>query len=579
MRWFAMCTTYPGPLPHSPAAMSRLLPHLRHPRRRTPLAVVSAALVLAACAGDSGVTATQAAKPAPAYDRDTPLEAVDRLPDVDPVDWQPCDDQPEPWECGTVVVPLDYRRPWYGDPVEIAVTRLPATGERIGSLVLNPGGPGASGVGLAWGAASSFPDSLLQRFDIVGFDPRGVDRSTPVRCSGGGGDGCVANSGAILPYLGTPNVARDLEQVRKAIGDEQLTYLGFSYGTALGAVYADMFPESVRALVLDGSVDPAAGRYNVDGTAAGNFGSPFYGPQDFDSTRELFFDLCDATNLCVAGPDSRATLREARGRMDEATTDFFGLDDDSPVDADGLVSGAMYDADTWPAVAVGLRDAARGDASTLAALQSFFEAGYPRDDHPFDIEAANTAIYCADFAGREGDDAVPRCKGWPDSAEPLPPITEVDVANPILVIGTDGDPATPGYLAPKMADALGDAVDIRWRGAGHTAFGHSECIDGLVVDYLVDLTVPEDGTTCGFSGERDTTVANAEYVFSLDGPAIQKRLTEVFTTEGLDPDVAACVAEGIVAEDSVPLVVYARLGVQRPEYVSRRRKLESDCGG
>ena len=145
-----------------------------------------------------------------------------------------------------------------------------------------------------------------------------------------------------------------------------------------------------------------------------------------------------------------------------------------------------------------MADAADGDASTLAALGSFLEAGYPRGENSYDnLTEANVAVYCADFAGRQGPSAVRGCAGWPETSEPLPPITAVDTPNPIVVIGTDGDPATPGFLAPQMAEALGDAVSIRWEGAGHTAFGHSECVDDMVVHYLVDLVVPANRRGAG----------------------------------------------------------------------------------
>lgn len=552
------------------------------------LRVLCGCVLLGACTTSPGVSSSRSVSLPEPFDRAVPLDAVERLPVAGTVEWIGCDDQDAPWECGTLEVPLDYRRPGDLGMLRIAVTRLTAAdpSRRIGSLVLNPGGPGGSGLDLAWGYASLFPSELLDRFDLVGFDPRGVGQSTAVDC----GDldrsfrvverDCIARSGALLPYLGTQNAARDMEQLREALGDEQLTYLGFSYGTALGAVYADLYPESVRALVLDGSVDPAAGDYNVDGTAVGSFGSPFYGVQDFSGTVDVFLDLCDAVRVCKAGPRSGELLDDLYFEVEEADTDYFD-DWDAIVTAgqvDGIVTSAMYNTDLWAPLAIGLADAASGDASTLAALGSFLEAGYPRVESSSDnITEANLAIYCADFAGRRGEFAVDRCRGWPETAEPIPPITPVDVANPIVVIGTDGDPATPGFLAPLMAEALGDAVSVRWEGAGHTAFLNSECIDRLVVDYLVDLKVPKNRSRCAFTDDQNTTVARARQVFEVDRDHFRTRLTTVLVAEGSSADDAECIVDGLVRDGSDSVLIYARLGVQNPEYTGLRDDLEREC--
>ncbi|MEQ1872984.1 MAG: alpha/beta fold hydrolase [Ilumatobacteraceae bacterium] len=558
--------------------------------RRRVLGACCAALpvLVGACASDPGVSVASRTQSSPTFQRGAELVPVDALPDIDPIKWEECETQAAPWQCAVIEVPLDYRHPDDSDAISIAVTRLPAAvaTDRIGSLVLNPGGPGGSGLDLAWSYASLFPSALADTFDLVGFDPRGVGRSTAVDC----GDldrsyrvvkrDCIENSGELLPYVGTVNAARDLEQLRKALGDEQLTYVGFSYGTALGAVYADLFPNSVRALVLDGSIDPEAGRYNIDGTSSGSFSDPFYGVQDFEGTLDVFLDLCDASRQCKAGPRSRSLLDALESQVADADTDYFDDWDEVVTDdqVSGIVASAMYNTDLWAPLAVALADAAEGDASTLAALGSFFEAGYPRAEDSYDnLVEANLAVYCADFAGRTGRFAVDRCDDWPESAEPLPIITSVEVANPIIVIGTDGDPATPGFLAPRMAEALGDAVSVRWEGAGHTAFLHSECVDRIVIDYLVELKVPDSRTQCGFTDDVNTTVARASQVFSIDRDSFLIRLRSVFEAEGSTPDVARCLAEGIIDQGSDSVVVYARLGVLVPEYVELLQRLS--CTG
>ena len=151
------------------------------------------------------------------------------------------------------------------------------------------------------------------------------------------------------------------------------------------------------------------------------------------------------------------------------------------------------------------------------------------------------------------------------------------MANPIVVIGTDGDPATPGFLAPQMAAALGDAVSVRWEGAGHTAFLHSECVDRIVIDYLVDLTVPKNRSRCGFTDDVNTTVARAERVFRVDRDRYRTRLVEVLQAEGSSAAEAGCLADGLVARGTDSVLIYARLGVQRPEYVRLRRRLAREC--
>lgn len=550
---------------------------------------VASAFALSACASEP-VRSTHRDAIASVFERDQELTAIEALPDVAEVAWHACDDQPSPWECGDIEVPLDYRRPSSAGMLQIAVTRLPAAStDRIGSLVLNPGGPGGSGIDLAWNDAAVFPAALLDRFDLVGFDPRGVGRSSAVDCDADPHEyqvrisDCVRLSGDLLPYVGTLNAARDLEQLRKALGDDRLTFIGFSYGTALGAVYADLFPDRVRALVLDGSVDPDAGRYNVDGTVVGTYGTPFYGVQDFIGTVDVFAKLCDATRECPLGPRSWPQLDALVRDIRTATTEWFD-EWESTVSSDqlvGIVVSAMYNTDLWAPLSVALADAADGDASTLAALGRFLEAGYPAAENDGDnLWEANIAIYCADFAGRAGRYLVAGCAGWPETAEPLVPISPVELDVPVVVIGTDGDPATPGFLAPRMADALGDAVSIRWEGAGHTAFLRSECVDTLVVDYLVDLVVPKDRARCDFTnGDNadDTTVARAAQVFTLDRARYERRLTQVFIAEGDSDELAACVAKGLAEQASTSVLVYARLGVQHPEYTKLRTRLEAEC--
>ncbi|MCU1396378.1 MAG: putative tripeptidylaminopeptidase [Ilumatobacteraceae bacterium] len=512
----------------------------------------------------------------------------DSVPDSQPVhvgtvDWRACKDEAAPWQCGTISVPMDYTKPT-GREITIALDRLPAakSSQRVGSLVLNPGGPGGSGINLAYNSAASMPQQILDRFDIVGFDPRGVGASTGVSCNGDVTPGssslrqCIASTGDYLSYLGTPNVARDLDMIRAAIGDAKLSYLGYSYGTALGGVYADMFPGHIRALVLDGSVDPAAGKVNT----TKHYGDDFYAEQDFDGTVAIFVKLCDATTDCALGPDAQAMLDKVRGDVAKLPVAYFsGTKSVSASDLDDIIVESMYTVDDWPFLAIALNDAAKGDASTLAAFASYMEYGYPAvmEAEP-NFDYANLAIRCADFAGRGS--ASSDCSDFPPTAEPIPAITTANGAPPIVVVGTRGDPATPWHYSHEMAAALGSgAVSITWEGAGHTAFGTSQCITDLVTKYLVDLTVPADKADCPFVTGATTTAEQADTIFSTLGTHAQMGLLDdtLEAADGLTPSQAECVGQAILAHHDARLTVHELLGVESPDLTRPRSQAEHDC--
>ncbi|HEY4333456.1 MAG TPA: alpha/beta hydrolase, partial [Ilumatobacteraceae bacterium] len=509
---------------------------------------------------------------------------VPAAPDVVPVQWGSCTDQPAPWQCATISVPMDYSSP-SGKQISIALNRLPAAdpAKRIGSLVVNPGGPGGSGIQLAQEEGPNFPQAILDSFDIVGFDPRGVGASTPVQCptnfdpESGSYARCIRLTGAYLSYLGTPNVARDLDRIRAAIGDAKLTYLGFSYGTALGGVYADMFPQNVRAMVLDGSVDPTAGRVN---TTMDFTGDDFYVEQDFDTTIGIFADLCNATTLCAAGPHASDLIDSVEAEVRRLPTQYFTpttrLDRD---EVDNIVVSAMYNVSYWPMLAVALKDAADGDASTLAAFDSYLQFGYPAnmdDDPSFDF--ANLAIRCADFAGRGNASDI--CRGFPDTATPLPEITAANGVAPIVVVGTRGDPATPWRYSGQLASALGNAVSITWEGAGHTAFLTSSCITDAVTKYVVDLDVPANQLDCPFVVGATTLAQRADRVFGDANRASEEdQMTDVLVAKGDSEADAKCVSTKLGQRNNEELIVHELLGVDTPDLVGIRTLIEKSCAG
>ncbi|MET0459346.1 MAG: alpha/beta fold hydrolase, partial [Ilumatobacteraceae bacterium] len=428
---------------------------------RAGLLGLAAALV--ACSAGPGVRTDEASQ----HVEDTGPPTSDGPAPVSTVDWSTCPDlDPDltlAWECAWVAVPLDHDDP-AGEQISVALTRpqLDAGDDRR-PLVLDPGGPGASGIELAWYLVDVLPGELLDHFYPVGWDPRGVGRSRPpVDCGPIGAfdvpaaEDCIAGTGALLSQVGAADAALDLEQVRLALGVERLDYVGYSYGTALGAVYAMSYPDGVGRFVLDGAIDPTAG--DPLGPLSAD-GVPDYAADELDDVIDRFHELCDASTLCAAGPDSRALVDDLEATIrDLPTADFPGDPSQmSRIDLDDLMLGITYDPWSWGLVGDALRDGAEGDASTLAALSSYLLEGYPADDTDEDalteFGAAHFAIYCDDFSN------VPDawgCEGMP-AADPLPVITAVDVAEPIVVIGTSDDPSTPGRHAGELADALGDA--------------------------------------------------------------------------------------------------------------------------
>ena len=458
-----------------------------------------------------------------------------------PLAWTPCpggQGTPDGGECTTVTVPLDSRHPRNGKTAGIALFRVPARdpGTRIGSLVVNPGGPGASGAQFVRDVYDLLPDELRDRFDIVGFDPRGTGASMPVDC----GDvvdtifgldyspdspeertalvdgtkavvgQCRRALGSNLRFVSSPDTVRDLERIRRALGDEQLTFLGYSYGTYLGALYADRYPARVRALLLDGAIDPRLSSHDAALQQA----------VGFEQSLDTFFDFCATTRRCAfGGADPGAAFDELTAAIDAApptTGDGRAL-------APGMffvgVIKALYDGHvSYPELDAALAAARDGDAAPMLSLYD----QYTRRDDPANANVLEAfwAIGCRDgrrlakpggFAAFEPEFAAAAphlgvqalslglvCASWPAKpvASPLP--LDAKGAPPILVIGTVGDPATPVQWAHALADELDSGVLLETDGGRHASFvlGRLPCVDDAGVRYLVDLTVPPPGTRC-----------------------------------------------------------------------------------
>jgi pimeloyl-ACP methyl ester carboxylesterase len=457
------------------------------------------------------------------------------------LNWQPCDGG---FQCAQLVVPFDYAKP-DGPRFTLPVIKLPAVdpSRRIGALVINPGGPGVSGVQYALAARLEFPASILARFDIVGFDPRGVGGSQPaLNCLTGPqldtflatddepsspaqlahliaeskqfAAQCERNSAALLPYVGTPDAARDMDVLRSALGESRLTYLGKSYGTYLGAWYAQLFPHRVRALVLDGAVDPQASSLQATIAQAEGFQGAF----------GSFAAWCLASPGCPLGPGGSVAAATAKveGLITRANSVPLAnrLGDGQVADGTVLLYGvadALYSRSFWPALRTALASAFTGDGTGLLALANqlyernpngtystlanaitaidCLDKPWPRSLAPWQ-SAASTAALAAPMFGAAIVWGSLTCAYWPVPSHPLPQIRATG-APPILVVGTLHDPATPYRWAQALAGDLASGVLLGWNGVGHTAYGEgSACVDTIVNDYLINLAVPRSRTVC-----------------------------------------------------------------------------------
>jgi pimeloyl-ACP methyl ester carboxylesterase len=465
--------------------------------------------------------------------------AAPKPPRAPALHWTSCG---KGFECSRLRVPLD--DVLLGGPtISLALARLPATDpqHRIGSLLVNPGGPGASAVQfLETDAKASLPAAVRARFDIVAFDPRGVGGSAPVQCESdldplyslafapmsdaarqalvAGVDSfvaqCKARSGPELPYVSSQRAARDMDRVRAALGDSKLTYLGYSYGTYLGALYADQYPTRVRAMVLDGSVDQALSATVQEVQQA----------QGFERDLDLFLQTCSTDPSCTfhRSGDSAAAYDALRARVEQHPIAASGAGDGRVLDATefdiGVTQFLYAGRSAYPDLAQALDNADHGNGTLL--LQSSDEYTGRRPDGSYDQSslAAFLAISCLDgpdVGGLAGLRAIedqaaavaPRlgrsvvnnslaCAVWPVPTQ-TPPVPRAAGAAPILVVGNTDDPATPLTWSQGVSRELQSGVLLTVRSAQHTAYGSgNSCVDALVNRYLVDRVAPAPGTRC-----------------------------------------------------------------------------------
>ena len=451
--------------------------------------------------------------------------------------WTGCSDG---FECARLRVPVDHSRPG-GPTLSLAVIRLPASGpgSRLGSLVLNPGGPGASGVDYARRAPTLVPAVVRARYDVVGFDPRGIGGSeqvhclstaemdrlmafdptadTPAQLAALDAEGrrvaaaCSSHDPAFLARIGTVDTARDLDDLRAALGDAKLTYLGKSYGTFLGATYAELFPDRVRAFVLDGVVDPALTAETSDEQQA----------VAFETALRRFLAACPRLGCGLGADAPRALdglLAGLRGhpltsRADPSRPVTYG------VGLIALVAGMYSRENGWPSLALALALAARGDGTGLQELADAYSGRQPSGRYDGSLES-NLAINCVDRpyprGKAAGDEEAVRlarvaphfgpeiafgsraCGYWPIAPTDRPhPVTAAGTPT-MLLVGNTYDPATPLVWAQGLSRELAHDVLLTVVRDGHTAYGggRSQCVDQAVNSYLLTLRAPAPRTSC-----------------------------------------------------------------------------------
>lgn len=487
---------------------------------------------IAALAAIATLLITACSRNAPPAAKASPTQ----MPPASSVTWTSCSG----FQCGTVKVPLDYAHPDAGT-IGIALIRKPATdsANRIGSVLINPGGPGVSGIEFLRGEAASMTN-LNRRLDLIGFDPRGVGQSAPVRClQGTQADAfnaidsvlddpqekaaaiqankdytaaCRQQSASVLPFVDTVSAAGDLDLMRQALGDAKLTYLGFSYGTFLGETYANLFPTHVRALSLDGVLDPSIS-FN-DLLLAQVVG--------FEQNLQAFIADCKArmsgSSPCTYGRsgDPNAKLVALMQRLDGNPLPVGTRQLTRALAMTGVLV-TLYDPSTWKYLDLALTKADQGDGTVLLALADFY-LGRNADGSYSNQTDANWAINCLDHPVPSDISAYDQlqaafakasplfgpwsqysnvtCAYWPVKPTRHEGALTANGAPPILLVGGTDDPATPYAWAQAVNRQMSNSVLLTRKGNGHVSYDKSTCAKNAEDDYLISLTVPSSGVVC-----------------------------------------------------------------------------------
>jgi len=503
-------------------------------------AVAAVAAAFASFQDDPPPSSSPSPTPSPSEDSSEPVDSSAPSPELEPfyaqeLDWESCEGD---FECARLEVPLDYSEP-DGETIDLALLKLPARDDSQGALVVNPGGPGAPGTDYAAAASRVFREPLLRAFDIVGFDPRGTGDSAPVDCLTDDqldaylssdpnpdtaeeerefaalirefGRGCAELSGDEVNHVSTIEAARDMDVLRAALGEDTLTYFGASYGTKLGATYAELFPDRVGRLVLDGAVDVSLDNRQLGLEQAAGFET---------ALRAYIQNCVDTTETCFLGDSVDEGLATISGLLaDIESSPLPAGDRDLQIGNAfyGIVT-PLYNRDYWFLLSTALRSALDGSGTALMELADIYSS---RGSEGYTDNSSESifAINCLDDPSSVGfgevaaelpafEEASPTfgsifawsltsCRGSKGTSTEEPIEIRGEGAAPILVVGTTRDPATPMKWAEALASQLESAVLLRRDGDGHTAYNSgNQCIDTTIESYLLDGDVPDNPTDC-----------------------------------------------------------------------------------
>jgi len=458
------------------------------------------------------------------------------------LDWQPC---ARSMQCAWLTVPLDYSQP-LGQTIRIRVSKVPASGAteaRQGSLVVNPGGPGASGLDFASYIAGSVAPEVAEQFDVVGFDPRGVGESAPITCMTGRqttrwlatdlapdslaeqrtimtrarqlARGCLRMSPQVARFVGSEFTVQDMDILRAALGDPHLNLLGFSYGTYLGTLYAEEFPDTVGRFVLDGAVDPSL---DIMGVSEGQ-------SRGFQLAMSRFAKDCAPRPTCAWRGSAKRVLRGINTLLADLERRPLPTRTGRPlIQADAVTAlfYSMYSPILWPNLRLSLTQAARGDGLPLQQLADFandktgphsyatnMASAFPAiscSDTPAAPDAAGLAAAAADWSRKAAVPVMAQamswsnapCSVWYQNGTRAPAPANSTTTAPILIVGTTYDPATPYAWSRALNKQLPSSTLLTYRGDGHTAYGNGErCVDAAVSEYLLTGALPPSGLVCG----------------------------------------------------------------------------------